>query len=129
MDDLEQEWRRKGGTLSDKTARKEFGLTEDEIIDAINAGTLHYRLTSMYGNPWLRLLRREVEALVTDRYGDRHLRERKARVELPRVESELQRLRSELAALEERRASLIADLGGAGLGETRRPRSRQADSR
>ncbi len=51
MDDLEQEWRRKGGTLSDKSVRKEFGLTQDEIIDAINAGKLHYRLTSMYGNP------------------------------------------------------------------------------
>ena len=28
------EWRRKGATLSDKTARAEFGLTEDEIVAA-----------------------------------------------------------------------------------------------
>lgn len=29
------EWQRKGATLSDKTARREFGLTQDEIYDAI----------------------------------------------------------------------------------------------
>ena len=56
------EWQRKGATLSDKTARQEFGLTQDEIYDAIDAGTLQYRHAHMHGNPWLRLLRREVEA-------------------------------------------------------------------
>ena len=28
----------KGGTLSDKSAQKEFGLTREEIIKAINRG-------------------------------------------------------------------------------------------
>ena len=50
-----------GGTLSDKTARMEYGLTQDEIYAAIDAGTLQYRPAAMHGNPWLRLLRREVE--------------------------------------------------------------------
>ena len=36
------EWQRKGATLSDKTARQESGLTQDEIYDAIDAGTLQY---------------------------------------------------------------------------------------
>jgi hypothetical protein len=58
------EWARKGATLSDKTARTGFGLAQDEIEDAILAGTLHYRRGSMHGHPWLRLLRREVEDLV-----------------------------------------------------------------
>jgi len=53
-----KEWQRKGATLGDKTARLEFGLTQDEIYDAIDAGTLHYREASIHGNPWLRLLRR-----------------------------------------------------------------------
>ena len=51
-----------GTTLSDKTARQQFGLAQDEIYDAIDAGTLQYRQACMHGNPWLRLLRREVEA-------------------------------------------------------------------
>lgn len=29
MDDLDSEWQRKGAPLSDKTARKEFGLMQD----------------------------------------------------------------------------------------------------
>jgi hypothetical protein len=48
---LDSEWRRKGATLSDKTARKEFGLTLDEIVRAIRADMLHHREGSMYGNP------------------------------------------------------------------------------
>jgi hypothetical protein len=32
-----REWNQKNGTLSEKTAFKEFGLTEDDIITAINA--------------------------------------------------------------------------------------------
>ncbi len=41
MDDFDSEWQRKGATLSDKTAREEFGLEQDEIIRAIRAGKLH----------------------------------------------------------------------------------------
>ena len=36
-------WVKKGATLSDKTAQKEFGLSQEEIIEAIKAGKLHYR--------------------------------------------------------------------------------------
>ena len=49
MDYQNDEWRRKGATLSDKTARQEFRLTQDEIYDAIEAGTLHYRRAAMHG--------------------------------------------------------------------------------
>jgi hypothetical protein len=39
-----EEWVRKGATLSDKSVRAEFGLTQDEIIAAIRTG-----------KPWCRL--------------------------------------------------------------------------
>lgn len=107
----DEEWGRKGATLSDKTARSEFGLTQDEIIAAIDAGKLQYRLSSMHGNPWLRLLRREVEELVRSRQGEQYLRERQARTELARINRELKQLRTQLAALEEKRAALLFDLG------------------
>ena len=109
MDYPNEEWQRKGATLSDKTAREEFGLTQDEIYDAIDAGTLHYRQAAMHGNPWLRLLRREVEALARTSHGDRYVNERQDKVELARVNRE--RLRAELGALEERRSKLSSDLG------------------
>jgi hypothetical protein len=105
------DWGRKGATLSDKTARAEFGLTQDEIIAAIRAGKLQYRPAAMHGNPWLRLLRREVEDLVSTRHGERHLRERQARAELKQVNRELKQHRAQLAALEDRRSALLAELG------------------
>ena len=111
MEFHDEEWSRKGATLSDKTARSEFGLTQDEIVAAINAGKLQYRTASMHGNPWLRLLRREVEELVRSRQGEQYLRERQARTELARIDRELKQLRTQLAALEKRRAALLSDPG------------------
>ena len=106
-----EEWQRKGATLSDRTARQEFGLTQDEIHYAINAGTLQYRQAALHGNPWLRLLRREVEALARASHGDRYVRDQQARAELKHVNREIRRLRAELAKLEERRVKLGSDLG------------------
>ena len=108
MDDLDSEWRRKGATLSHKTAQEEFGLTWEEIVRAIRAGKLQYREHSMYGNPWLRLLRREVETLVKERHGANYLRDRQAKTELARINKELKRLKRQIAVLEERKSKLIA---------------------
>jgi hypothetical protein len=107
-----EEWGRKGATLSDKTARLEYGLTQEEIYVAIDAGKLQYRPAAMHGNPWLRLLRREVEGLVATRSGDRYLRERKARTEVAQINRELKQLRARIAVLEERRAELLNELAG-----------------
>jgi hypothetical protein len=111
MDELDSEWRRKGATLSDKTAREEFGLTQDEIVRAIRAGTLQYREGSIYGNPWLRLLRREVEALVRNKHGHHYLKDRQSKAELARITRELKRLKTQIARLEERKSELLAGLG------------------
>jgi hypothetical protein len=45
-----REWARKGATLSDKTARTEYGLTQDEIFAAIDAGKLQYRPAAMHAD-------------------------------------------------------------------------------
>jgi hypothetical protein len=111
MDDLDSEWQRKDATLSDKTARKEFGLTQEEIVQAIRAGKLQYRRNSIHGNPFLRLLRREVETLVKKKHGDHYLKERQAKTELARTNRELRQLKARIAALEERKSKLMADVG------------------
>ncbi len=108
MHEWDSEWQRKGATLSDKTAREEFGLTQDDIVRAIRAGTLHYREGSMHGNPWLRLLRREVEALVRKKHGTNYLKDRQSKAELARINGELKRLKIQIAQLEERKSKLIA---------------------
>jgi hypothetical protein len=108
MDDLDSEWQCKGATLSDKTARKEFGLTQNEIVEAIRTGKLQYRRNSIHGNPFLRLLRGEVEAVVRKKYGEDHLKNQQAKTELARINRELKRLKTQLAILEERKAALTA---------------------
>jgi len=111
MDDVDSEWRRQGATLSHKTAQEEFGLTWEEIVRAIRAGKLHCQQQSMHGNPWLRLLRREVETLVRERHGANYLRNRQAKTELARINRELKRLKGQIAVLEERRSKLVVDFG------------------
>ena len=111
MDDLNSEWRRKGATLSHKTALEEFGLTWEEIVRAIRAGELHCQQQSMHGNPRLRLLRREVETLVTERRGADYLRDRRAKTELASIDRELKRLKRQIAALQVRKSKLIAGSG------------------
>src|SRR6266568_5148355 len=108
MDDLDSEWRRKGATLSEKTAQEELGLTREEIVRAVRAGKLHCQQQSMHGNPWLRLLRREVEAMVREKHGAGYLKDRRARTELSGINRELKRLKGQIAVLEERRSKLIA---------------------
>ena len=109
--DLVSEWQRKGATLSDKTARKEFGLTQDEIVQSIRAGKLQYRANSIHGNPFLRLLRREVEALVKKKHGGDFLKDRQAKTELARINREIKRLKAQVPALEERKACLTDEPG------------------
>ena len=107
MYDLESEWQRKGATLSDKTARKEYGLTQDEIIEAIRAGQLQYHQNAIHGNPFLRLLRREIEVLVTKKYGKNYLKDRQAKTELAGINRNLRRLKRQIADLEKRKSKLL----------------------
>lgn len=109
--DQGSEWQRKGATLSDKTARKEFGLSQDEIVQAIRAGKLQCREGSMHGNPWLRFLRREIEALVKNKHGSGYLKEQQAKTELARINRELRRLKTRVASLEAQKRKLLAEPG------------------
>ena len=112
MDDGDSMWSRKGSTLSDKSARQEFGLTQEEIIAAIRAGKLQFRESNMHGNPWFRLLRHEVESLVRDKCGPDHLHKKKLQKELDDLNSEARKLTTRLKAIERRRGELTKELDG-----------------
>jgi septal ring factor EnvC (AmiA/AmiB activator) len=109
---MKPNWSQKGATLSDKSARQEFGLTQQEIIAAIRVGKLQYREGSMHGNPWLRLLRHEVEALVKEKSGQDHLRQKKLQKELADLDKEARKIKSRLKAIERRRTALMEELDG-----------------
>lgn len=104
--DVSYEWTKKGGTLSDKTALKEFGLTQNDIIKAINEGKLQFREGSIYGNPYLRLLRSEVEKLASERFGKDLFHKKKTKNELKIINKELKELKSKIAGLEMRKKEL-----------------------
>ncbi len=104
-------WGKKGGTLSDKSARREFGLTQEEILEAIKGGKLQYRKNYVHGNPYLRLIRCEVEAFVDEKYGNNYLKKKKLKKELAQVNKELKRLKSEMASLEQRKVELVKEIG------------------
>jgi len=103
------EWNEKGATFSDKTARKEFDLTQDEIIEAGKAGKLQYKQNHIHGNSYLRLLRREVEILVKEKYGENYLKDQNRENEIAGINREIRSLKIKITRLEKKKAKLVND--------------------
>jgi hypothetical protein len=102
----DDEWTEQGATLSDKAATQKYGLSREEICAAMRAGKPQYREQSMHGNPWFRLLRREVEALVAKKRGVAGLEAQKRTAEIAEIDKRLRAIKREAAKLERRRAEL-----------------------
>ncbi len=100
------EWNRKGATLSDVTARKEYGVDSDFIISGINAGKLEYREGAIHGNPYIRVLRSQLEAYIVEELDNDYLRTWQAKTELREIKHETAELRKRLNELEARRAEI-----------------------
>ena len=67
------EWNRKGAVLSEVTAEKEYGVTRDFIVKGIQAGKLEYRDGAVWGNPYLRVLRSQLERYIVAQLGSEYL--------------------------------------------------------
>ena len=104
------EWNRKGATLSDKTAKKEYGVDQNFIERGIRGGQLEYRQGSVWGSPYLRLLRSQLEQYIAQEVGDDHLANRNALTELRKVKSEMAALKKRLKGLQDRRTELEEQL-------------------
>ncbi len=100
-------WTEKGATFSDKSARKEYGITQEEIIEAINAGKLQYQNNHIHGNPYFRLFRKEIEALVIEKYGEDYLKKKELKNELVQVSRDLRKLKKKISSLEKRKIELL----------------------
>lgn len=104
------EWNRKGATLSDVTARKEYGVSREFIIQGIREGKLEYREGAMWGNPYLKVLRSQLEQYITQQLGSEHLDTIKAQTELRKMNTEISRLKKKLTELQARKAKLEASI-------------------
>ena len=100
------EWNHKGATLSEKTAKKEYGVDRDFIVKGIRAGKLEYREGAIWGNPYLRLLRSQLEKYISEELGHEHLSSTKKQTELRNIKTEINRLKKRLKELEARRLQL-----------------------
>ena len=105
------EWTRKGSTLSDVTAQKEYGFDRNFIVKGIKAGKLEYREGSIYGNPWLRILRSQLEQYITEELGTGYLSDMKNRTELRKIKKEMADLKKRLDALQARKAEIEQAMG------------------
>ncbi len=99
-------WTEQGATLSHKNACKEFGLTEQEIFEAIKQGKLQYQTNYAHGNPYYKLLRNEVLALVEQTHGSQYLEEQKINHQVKTITREINSLKRKLASLEKQRIEL-----------------------
>ena len=104
------EWTTKGASLSDKSARKEFGLTQNEIEIAIRRGKLKYQQNNMHGNPYFKLLRAEVEALVIEMHGKHYLEVRLLQNELDQINRDIRKTKRQLTTLEKKKLQLTETL-------------------
>ena len=100
------EWNRKGATLSDKTANREYGVDQDFIVKGIRAGKLEYRQGSIWGNPYLRLLRRQLEQYIAEELGKDRLSSARNQTELRKIKKEIADLEKKLNELQARRVEL-----------------------
>ena len=100
------EWNRKGATLSDVTATKEYRVSRAFIVKGIRAGKLEYREGAIWGNPYLRLLRSQLEQYIAEELGRDRLASGKSETELRRIKKELADLKKRLTQLEARKMEL-----------------------
>ena len=100
------EWNRKGATLSDATAKKEYGVDRDFIVKGIRAGKLQYREGAIWGNPYLRLLRSQLERYIAEELGADRLSSSNNQTELRKIKKEMADLKKRLDELQARRTEL-----------------------
>jgi hypothetical protein len=111
------DWSHAGATFSDKSARDEFGIAQVEIIQGIREGKLQYRQNDMHGNPWFRLFRSEVEALVRENHGEQYLKTKLLQHELAQIDAQIKKANAQITALSKNRVAVLAALEGVGSDE------------
>jgi len=95
-------WNSPGETLSHNNACKEFDLEESEIIKAMK-----YKENYAHGNPYFRLLRKEVISLAKEIHGEHILESKKIEYEIKKTTAEINSHKRKISALEKKKKKLI----------------------
>lgn len=100
------EWNMKGATLSDVTAEAEYGVDRSFIIKGIKTADLEYREGAIWGNPYLRILRSQLEKYISKELGNAYLVKVKHQAELREVKRNIASLKKKLKVLESRKTDI-----------------------
>ena len=100
-------WGMKNGTLSHKNAMKEFGLSEEQIIEGMETEKLQYRQNYSHGNPYYRVLRSEVEKLAMELKGREGMRKQRTEHQLKELNKQINSLKRKLKSLEKEKGKLL----------------------
>ncbi len=98
------EWNRKGATLSELTAKKEYGVEHEFIVKGIRAGKLEYQEGAIWGNPYLKILRGQLEDFITEELGADYLNQVRTKSELLAIKKEIAVLKKRVNELQVRKA-------------------------
>jgi len=100
------EWNHKGASLSDVTAKKEYGIDRNFIVKGIQADKLEFQQGYIWGNPYLKILRSQLELYIAEELGADCLLKAKHQMELRKIKREIATLKKRLRELEAKRAKL-----------------------
>jgi hypothetical protein len=75
-------------------------------VKGIQSGRLEYREGVMWGNPYLRILRSQLEKYITEELGSNYLESRKIKTELRKVNKEIAVAKKKLTELLKRKVEI-----------------------
>ena len=76
------------------------------VVKGIRAGKLEYREGAIWGNPYLRVLRSQLEQYIAEELGAERLASVKNQTELRKIKKEMADLNKRLAELQARRTEI-----------------------
>jgi hypothetical protein len=100
------EWNQKGAALSHVTAAKEYGVTLEFIVQGVREGKLEFREGAVWGNPYLRILRSQLEKYIAETQGGDRLAKSKRQTELRKIKQEISQMKKRMTELEARKVEL-----------------------
>ena len=103
-------WTQSGETLSHNNACKEYGLEKDEIFNAIKLDKLQYKENYAHGNPYYKLLRKEVIALVIELRGDNFFKKQEIEFKIKKATKEINSCKRKINKKEKEKIMLLKKL-------------------
>ena len=86
-------------------------MDRDFIVKGIRSGKLEFREGAVWGNPYLRVLRKQLEQYIAEELGTAHMRRGQNQTELRRISKEITGLKKKLDALQARKTEIEKALG------------------